>query len=154
MLKVTRESFETTTEARTSTNLSDRIEQLEKVVAQYRDEANIAQAEVDRLLEILKEMENEKSDKDKKIAELEIQMKEQSKKLANLKHKEQVEKKKNAQLLEEARRREDNLADDSHQLQHTGKTYVTVEGFFARNGFIMLRFSENFVIKFREDELG
>ncbi|XP_072340691.1 ELKS/Rab6-interacting/CAST family member 1-like isoform X2 [Scyliorhinus torazame] len=114
-----RKSFETTTEARTSTNLSDRIEQLEKVVAQYRDEANIAQAEVDRLLEILKEMENEKSDKDKRIAELEIQMKEQSKKLANLKHKEQVEKKKNAQLLEEARRREDNLADDSHQLQDT-----------------------------------
>ncbi|XP_038636129.1 ELKS/Rab6-interacting/CAST family member 1 isoform X3 [Scyliorhinus canicula] len=114
-----RKSFETTTEAQTSINLSDRIEQLEKVVAQYRDEANIAQAEVDRLLEILKEMENEKNDKDKRIAELEIQMKEQSKKLANLKHKEQVEKKKNAQLLEEARRREDNLADDSHQLQDT-----------------------------------
>ncbi|XP_078076201.1 ELKS/Rab6-interacting/CAST family member 1 isoform X3 [Mustelus asterias] len=114
-----RKSFEATTEARASTNLNDRIEQLEKVVAQYRDEANKAQAEVDRLLEILKEMENEKSDKDKKIAELEKQMKEQSKKLANLKHKEQVEKKKNAQLLEEARRREDNLADDSHQLQDT-----------------------------------
>ena len=30
-----------------------------------------AQAEVDRLLEILKEVENEKNDKDKKIAELE-----------------------------------------------------------------------------------
>ncbi|XP_072408384.1 ELKS/Rab6-interacting/CAST family member 1-like isoform X3 [Chiloscyllium punctatum] len=114
-----RKSFEATTEARVSTNLNDRIEQLEKVVAQYRDEANKAQAEVDRLLEILKEMESEKSDKDKKIAELEKQMKEQSKKLANLKHKEQVEKKKNAQLLEEARRREDNLADDSHQLQDT-----------------------------------
>ncbi|XP_041071779.1 ELKS/Rab6-interacting/CAST family member 1 isoform X4 [Carcharodon carcharias] len=118
-----RKSFEATTEARASTNLNDRIDQLEKVVAQYRDEANKAQAEVDRLLEILKEMENEKNDKDKRIAELENlasrQMKEQSKKLANLKHKEQVEKKKNAQLLEEARRREDNLADDSHQLQDT-----------------------------------
>ncbi|XP_041071783.1 ELKS/Rab6-interacting/CAST family member 1 isoform X8 [Carcharodon carcharias] len=114
-----RKSFEATTEARASTNLNDRIDQLEKVVAQYRDEANKAQAEVDRLLEILKEMENEKNDKDKRIAELEKQMKEQSKKLANLKHKEQVEKKKNAQLLEEARRREDNLADDSHQLQDT-----------------------------------
>ncbi|XP_078424393.1 ELKS/Rab6-interacting/CAST family member 1 isoform X2 [Cetorhinus maximus] len=114
-----RKSFEATTEARASTNLNDRIDQLEKVVAQYRDEANKAQAEVDRLLEILKEMENEKNDKDQRIAELEKQMKEQSKKLANLKHKEQVEKKKNAQLLEEARRREDNLADDSHQLQDT-----------------------------------
>ncbi|XP_048463971.1 ELKS/Rab6-interacting/CAST family member 1-like isoform X2 [Rhincodon typus] len=112
-----RKSFEATTEARASTNLNERIEQLEKVVAQYKDEANKAQAEVDRLLEILKEMESEKNDKDKRIAELEKQMKEQSKKLANLKHKEQVEKKRNAQLLEEARRREDNLADDSHQLQ-------------------------------------
>lgn len=37
----------------------------------FREESNKAQAEVDRLLEILKEMENEKNDKDKKIAELE-----------------------------------------------------------------------------------
>ncbi|XP_051885898.1 ELKS/Rab6-interacting/CAST family member 1-like [Pristis pectinata] len=112
-------TLEATNEGRASAELSDRIQQLEKVVAQYRDEVNKGQAEVDRLLEILKEMENEKNDKDKKIAELEKQMKEQSKKVANLKHKEQVEKKKNAQLLEEARRREDNLADGSHQLQDT-----------------------------------
>lgn len=45
------------------------------------------------------------------------QMKDQNKKVATLKHKEQVEKKKNAQLLEEARRREDNLTDSSQQLQ-------------------------------------
>ncbi|XP_067855805.1 ELKS/Rab6-interacting/CAST family member 1-like isoform X5 [Heptranchias perlo] len=110
-------TLQATTEAQASTDLNDRIQQLEKVMAQYRDEAKKAQAEVDRLLEILKEMENEKNDKDKRIAELEKQMKEQNKKVANLKHKEQVEKKKNAQLLEEARRREDNLADNSHQLQ-------------------------------------
>ncbi|XP_072915363.1 ELKS/Rab6-interacting/CAST family member 1-like isoform X2 [Hemitrygon akajei] len=112
-------SLEASNEGQASAELHERIWQLEKVVAQNRDEANKGQAEVDRLLEILKEMENEKNDKDKKIAELEKQMKEQSKKLANLKHKEQVEKKKNAQLLEEARRREDNLADGSHQLQDT-----------------------------------
>ncbi|XP_059834047.1 ELKS/Rab6-interacting/CAST family member 1-like isoform X3 [Hypanus sabinus] len=112
-------SLEASKEGQASAELHERIWQLEKVVAQNRDEANKGQAEVDRLLEILKEMENEKNDKDKKIAELEKQMKEQSKKLANLKHKEQVEKKKNAQLLEEARRREDNLADGSHQLQDT-----------------------------------
>ncbi|XP_067855807.1 ELKS/Rab6-interacting/CAST family member 1-like isoform X6 [Heptranchias perlo] len=112
-----RKTLQATTEAQASTDLNDRIQQLEKVMAQYRDEAKKAQAEVDRLLEILKEMENEKNDKDKRIAELEKQMKEQNKKVANLKHKEQVEKKKNAQLLEEARRREDNLADNSHQLQ-------------------------------------
>ncbi|XP_012587910.1 PREDICTED: ELKS/Rab6-interacting/CAST family member 1 isoform X13 [Condylura cristata] len=45
------------------------------------------------------------------------QVKDQNKKVANLKHKEQVEKKKSAQMLEEARRREDNLNDSSQQLQ-------------------------------------
>uniref|UniRef100_A0A803SPC6 ELKS/RAB6-interacting/CAST family member 1 n=1 Tax=Anolis carolinensis TaxID=28377 RepID=A0A803SPC6_ANOCA len=83
----------------------------------YHRERRSTQAEVDRLLEILKEMENEKNDKDKKIAELERQIKDQNKKVANLKHKEQVEKKKSAQMLEEARRREDNLNDSSQQLQ-------------------------------------
>ncbi|XP_015208552.2 ELKS/Rab6-interacting/CAST family member 1 isoform X6 [Lepisosteus oculatus] len=106
-------------EARASTELAERIQALEKEVARHREEATKAQAEVDRLLEILREMENEKNDKDKKIAELERQMKDQSKKVANLKHKEQVEKKKNAQLLEEARKREDNISESSQQLQDT-----------------------------------
>ncbi|XP_029455777.1 ELKS/Rab6-interacting/CAST family member 1 isoform X11 [Rhinatrema bivittatum] len=112
---------EATLEAKASPELSDRIHQLEKEVARYREESSKAQTEVDRLLEILKEMENEKNDKDKKIVELESltsrQIKDQNKKVANLKHKEQVEKKKSAQLLEEARRREDNLNDSSQQLQ-------------------------------------
>ncbi|PKU29241.1 hypothetical protein llap_20455 [Limosa lapponica baueri] len=47
------------------------MQQLEREVTRYREESSKAQAEVDRLLEILKEMENEKNDKDKKIAELE-----------------------------------------------------------------------------------
>lgn len=50
---------------------ADRIKQLDKEASYYRDECGKAQAEVDRLLEILKEVENEKNDKDKKIAELE-----------------------------------------------------------------------------------
>ncbi|XP_069484721.1 ELKS/Rab6-interacting/CAST family member 1 isoform X7 [Ambystoma mexicanum] len=104
-------------ETKASPELSERIQQLEKEVARFRTESSKSQVEVDRLLEILKEMENEKNDKDKKIAELERQIKDQNKKVANLKHKEQVEKKKNAQLLEEARRREDNLSDNSQQLQ-------------------------------------
>ncbi|XP_077196144.1 ELKS/Rab6-interacting/CAST family member 1 isoform X21 [Paroedura picta] len=110
-------AHEATLEARTSPEMSDQFHQLEREVAQYREESTKAQAEVDRLLEILKEMENEKNDKDKKIAELERQIKDQNKKVANLKHKEQVEKKKSAQMLEEARRREDNLNDSSQQLQ-------------------------------------
>ncbi|XP_033017449.1 ELKS/Rab6-interacting/CAST family member 1 isoform X9 [Lacerta agilis] len=114
-------AHEATLEARASPEMSDRFQQLERDVARYREESSKAQAELDRLLEILKEMENEKNDKDKKIAELESltsrQIKDQNKKVANLKHKEQVEKKKSAQMLEEARRREDNLNDSSQQLQ-------------------------------------
>ncbi|XP_037700985.1 ELKS/Rab6-interacting/CAST family member 1 isoform X4 [Choloepus didactylus] len=112
-----KKAHEATLEARASPEMSDRIQQLEREISRYKDESNKAQAEVDRLLEILKEVENEKNDKDKKIAELERQVKDQNKKLANLKHKEQVEKKKSAQMLEEARRREDNLNDSSQQLQ-------------------------------------
>ncbi|XP_072256156.1 ELKS/Rab6-interacting/CAST family member 1 isoform X3 [Pyxicephalus adspersus] len=104
-------------EAKSNPEVNDRVQQMEKEVARYREEASKSQAEVDRLLEILKEMENEKNEKDTKIAELERQIKDQNKKVATLKHKEQVEKKKNAQLLEEARRREDNLTDSSQQLQ-------------------------------------
>ncbi|XP_013375641.1 PREDICTED: ELKS/Rab6-interacting/CAST family member 1 isoform X7 [Chinchilla lanigera] len=116
-----KKAHEATLEARASPEMSDRIQQLEKEISRYKDESSKAQTEVDRLLEILKEVENEKNDKDKKIAELESltsrQVKDQNKKVANLKHKEQVEKKKSAQMLEEARRREDNLNDSSQQLQ-------------------------------------
>ncbi|XP_054844400.1 ELKS/Rab6-interacting/CAST family member 1 isoform X2 [Eublepharis macularius] len=112
-----KKAHEATLEARASPEMSDQFQQLEREVARYREESAKSQAEVDRLLEILKEMENEKNDKDKKIAELERQIKDQNKKVANLKHKEQVEKKKSAQMLEEARRREDNLNDSSQQLQ-------------------------------------
>lgn len=112
-----KKAHEAALEARASPEMSDRIQQLEREIARYKDESSKAQAEVDRLLEILKEVENEKNDKDKKIAELERQVKDQNKKVANLKHKEQVEKKKSAQMLEEARRREDSLNDSSAQLQ-------------------------------------
>nr|XP_019781453.1 ELKS/Rab6-interacting/CAST family member 1 isoform X5 [Tursiops truncatus] len=116
-----KKAHEAALEARTSPEMSDRIQQLEREIARYKDDSSKAQAEVDRLLEILKEVENEKNDKDKKIAELESltsrQVKDQNKKVANLKHKEQVEKKKSAQMLEEARRREDTLSDSSQQLQ-------------------------------------
>ncbi|XP_045444341.1 ELKS/Rab6-interacting/CAST family member 1 isoform X6 [Pipistrellus kuhlii] len=116
-----KKAHEATLEARASPEMNDRIQQLEREIARYKDESSKAQAEVDRLLEILKEVENEKNDKDKKIAELESltsrQVKDQNKKVANLKHKEQVEKKKSAQMLEEARRREDSLNDSSAQLQ-------------------------------------
>ncbi|XP_047706801.1 ERC protein 2 [Prionailurus viverrinus] len=108
-------------DSRMNPEFADRIKQLDKEASYYRDECGKAQAEVDRLLEILKEVENEKNDKDKKIAELESltlrHMKDQNKKVANLKHNQQLEKKKNAQLLEEVRRREDSMADNSQHLQ-------------------------------------
>uniref|UniRef100_A0A3Q2D9C6 ELKS/RAB6-interacting/CAST family member 2 n=1 Tax=Cyprinodon variegatus TaxID=28743 RepID=A0A3Q2D9C6_CYPVA len=49
----------------------DRVKLLEKEVSYYKDEAGKAQSEVERLLDILREVETEKNDKDKKIAELE-----------------------------------------------------------------------------------
>ncbi|XP_052437947.1 ELKS/Rab6-interacting/CAST family member 1 isoform X1 [Carassius gibelio] len=104
-------------EAQANAGLSERIATLEQEVARYKEDAGKAQAEVDRLLEILREMENEKNDKDRKISELERQMKDQSKKVANLKHKEQVEKNRNAQLMEEARKREDNISESSQQIK-------------------------------------
>uniref|UniRef100_A0A671T573 ELKS/Rab6-interacting/CAST family member 1-like n=1 Tax=Sinocyclocheilus anshuiensis TaxID=1608454 RepID=A0A671T573_9TELE len=104
-------------ETQANAGLSERIATLEQEVAHYKEDAGKAQAEVDRLLEILREMENEKNDKDCKISELERQMKDQSKKFANLKHKEQVEKNKNAQLMEEARKREDNINESSQHIK-------------------------------------
>ncbi|KAM4881928.1 ERC protein 2 isoform 6-T8 [Thomomys bottae] len=104
-------------DSRMNPEFADQLKQLDKEASYYRDECGKAQAEVDRLLEILKEVENEKNDKDKKIAELERHMKDQNKKVANLKHNQQLEKKKNAQLLEEVRRREDSMADNSQHLQ-------------------------------------
>ncbi|XP_075870886.1 ELKS/Rab6-interacting/CAST family member 1-like isoform X4 [Nelusetta ayraudi] len=104
-----------TLEAQANPELAERIKNLEQEVARHREDSGKAQAEVDRLLDILREMENEKNDKDKKINELEGQMKDQSKKVASLKHKEQVEKSKNARLMEEARKREDNLSENSQQ---------------------------------------
>ncbi|TKS73331.1 ELKS/Rab6-interacting/CAST family member 1 [Collichthys lucidus] len=97
----------------------ERIRNLEQEVARHKEDSGKAQAEVDRLLEILREMENEKNDKDKKINELERQMKDQSKKVASLKHKEQVEKSRNARLMEEARKREDNMSENSQQVKDT-----------------------------------
>ncbi|XP_060923494.1 ELKS/Rab6-interacting/CAST family member 1-like isoform X1 [Limanda limanda] len=105
------------TESKGSTELSERISCLEQEVTRHKEDAGKAQTEVERLLEILREMENEKNDKEKKIHELERQMKDQSKKAANLRHKEQQEKSKNAMLMEEAKKREDNLNESSQQIQ-------------------------------------
>uniref|UniRef100_A0A8D3BQ82 ELKS/Rab6-interacting/CAST family member 1-like n=1 Tax=Scophthalmus maximus TaxID=52904 RepID=A0A8D3BQ82_SCOMX len=111
-------------ESKASTELSEHISCLEQEVTRHKEDAGKAQSEVERLLEILREMENEKNDKEKKIHELERQMKDQSKKVANLKHKEQLEKSKNAQLMDEAKKREDNLNESS---QHIKDLLVAME---------------------------
>ncbi|XP_034718895.1 ELKS/Rab6-interacting/CAST family member 1-like isoform X10 [Etheostoma cragini] len=112
-----------TADSQASTELSERISCLEQEVTRHKEDAERAQSEVERLLEILREMENEKNDKEKKIHELESfasrQMKDQSKKVANLKQKEQLEKSRNAQLMEDAKKREDNLNESSQQIQDT-----------------------------------
>ncbi|XP_037615945.1 ELKS/Rab6-interacting/CAST family member 1-like isoform X5 [Sebastes umbrosus] len=109
------------TDSQANGELSERISCLEEEVTRHKEDAGKAQSEVERLLEILREMENEKNDKEKKIHELESlasrQMKDQSKKVANFKHKEQLEKSRNAQLMEDARKREDNLNESSLQIK-------------------------------------
>ncbi|XP_029317698.1 ELKS/Rab6-interacting/CAST family member 1-like isoform X5 [Cottoperca gobio] len=108
-------------DSQASIELSDQISCLEQEVTRHKEDAGKAQSEVERLLEILREMENEKNDKEKKINELESlasrQMKDQSKKVANFKHKEQLEKSRNAQLMDDARKREDNLNECSLQIK-------------------------------------
>uniref|UniRef100_A0A8C7LN50 ELKS/RAB6-interacting/CAST family member 1a n=1 Tax=Oncorhynchus mykiss TaxID=8022 RepID=A0A8C7LN50_ONCMY len=106
-----------TLEAKANTELSERITSLEREVSRHREDSGKAQAEVDRLLEILREMENEKNDKDRKINELERQTKDQSKKVASLRQKEHVEKSRNAQLVDEAKKREDNISESSQQIE-------------------------------------
>ncbi|XP_060885584.1 ELKS/Rab6-interacting/CAST family member 1-like isoform X4 [Labrus mixtus] len=105
------------TDSQATTELSEQISSLEQEVTRHKEDAGKAQSEVERLLDILREMENEKNDKEKKIHELERQMKDQSKKVANMKHKEQIEKNKNAQLMDEAKKREDNLNESSQQIK-------------------------------------
>ncbi|XP_064632222.1 ELKS/Rab6-interacting/CAST family member 1-like isoform X2 [Lineus longissimus] len=104
----------------TEQNIADadkRVKDLEHQVANYTETVTKSHQEVDRLLEILKEMENEKHEKDKNIKELQDQIKEQRQKMGTLKRSQQTEKKKNAQLLEEARKREEDRDDDSSQLK-------------------------------------
>ncbi|KAM6986540.1 ELKS/Rab6-interacting/CAST family member 1-like isoform 2-T2 [Aplochiton taeniatus] len=102
-------------ESQVSAELSERISSLEEEVTRHKEDAERSQLEVERLLEILREMENEKNDKDKKIHELERQMKEQSKKVANLKQKEQLEKNRNAQLVEDLNTNSQQIQDSLRQ---------------------------------------
>ncbi|XP_020569842.1 ELKS/Rab6-interacting/CAST family member 1 isoform X7 [Oryzias latipes] len=66
-----REAQSAAAESRANAELSERITCLEQEVTRYKEDAGKAQCEVERLLEILREMENEKNDKEKKIHELE-----------------------------------------------------------------------------------
>ncbi|XP_035376394.1 ERC protein 2 isoform X2 [Electrophorus electricus] len=83
--------------SRANPDYMERVKLLEKEVSFFKEESGKAQAEVERLLEILREVETEKNDKDKKIAELESlaprQGKDQNKKGPDIKLGQQGEKK-------------------------------------------------------------
>uniref|UniRef100_A0AAV2M7U2 ELKS/RAB6-interacting/CAST family member 2 n=1 Tax=Knipowitschia caucasica TaxID=637954 RepID=A0AAV2M7U2_KNICA len=97
------------TGSRVNPDFSDRVKLLEKEMGYYKDEANKAQTEVERLLDILREVETEKNDKDKKIAELERQGgKDQIKKGQNIKLGPQGDKKDP---------RKDSTLDGGHHLK-------------------------------------
>ncbi|XP_019634131.1 PREDICTED: ELKS/Rab6-interacting/CAST family member 1-like isoform X5 [Branchiostoma belcheri] len=112
-----RAAKESAEQAAANKEAAEKSGMLEDQVKQFRDEVTKSQQEVDRLLEILKETENEKHEKDLRIRELERQMRDSNKKLASIKHREQTEKKKNAQLLEEARKHADDQSESSQQMQ-------------------------------------
>uniref|UniRef100_A0A8C6PB49 ELKS/RAB6-interacting/CAST family member 2 n=1 Tax=Nothobranchius furzeri TaxID=105023 RepID=A0A8C6PB49_NOTFU len=80
------QKVEQQTGSRANPEYVDRVKLLEKEVSYYKDEATKAQTEVERLLDILREVETEKNDKDKKIAELERQRKNQTNKKQNKKN--------------------------------------------------------------------
>lgn len=65
------QALETDQGHRSHPELVDKAKQLEQEVSYYKEESHKAQAEVERLLEILREVETEKTDKDKKITDLE-----------------------------------------------------------------------------------
>uniref|UniRef100_A0A8C2FHF6 ELKS/RAB6-interacting/CAST family member 2 n=1 Tax=Cyprinus carpio TaxID=7962 RepID=A0A8C2FHF6_CYPCA len=88
----------------------DRVKLLEKEVSFYKEESSKSQAEVERLLEILREVETEKNDKDKKIAELERQTKDQNKKGPGIKLGPQMDKKGPGNILQDQRK--DNPMDN------------------------------------------
>ncbi|XP_029907481.1 ERC protein 2 [Myripristis murdjan] len=95
----------------------DRVKLLEKEVAYYKEESGKAQTEVERLLDILREVETEKNDKDKKIAELESLAprqggKDQAKKGSNIKLGPQGDKKGMGQDP-----RKDSTMDSSHHIK-------------------------------------
>uniref|UniRef100_A0A2C9JID4 ELKS/Rab6-interacting/CAST family member 1 n=1 Tax=Biomphalaria glabrata TaxID=6526 RepID=A0A2C9JID4_BIOGL len=81
-----------------------------------KQECKQLQAEIDKLQEMLKEAESERTEKDNEIKELQEIVKEYKQKMGTLKRNQQTEKKKNAQLLEEARKREDSMTDDASHL--------------------------------------
>uniref|UniRef100_UPI00358EF874 ELKS/Rab6-interacting/CAST family member 1-like n=1 Tax=Myxine glutinosa TaxID=7769 RepID=UPI00358EF874 len=96
---------------------SERVRQLEGELVRRKDEAGRAQTEVDRLLDILRQTETEKHDKDMKIAELERHFKEKGKKVSGLKQKEAAERR--HALPDEAQGREAGTVDNGLHLQES-----------------------------------
>lgn len=81
-----------------------------------QQENKLLQSEIDKLQEMLKDAETEKTERDSEIKELKDIVKEYRQKMGTLKRSQQTEKKKSAQLLEEARKREDSMSDDASTL--------------------------------------
>ncbi|WAR25820.1 RB6I2-like protein [Mya arenaria] len=99
----------------------DQLTDLSKQVEQCQTEMKSAQTEVDRLLELIKDMENEKLEKEAIIKDLQDTINQYKQKFGTLKRQHQKDKQKNAHLLEEARRREEDIGTDAQHLKGTMK---------------------------------
>uniref|UniRef100_A0A8C2KDY3 ELKS/RAB6-interacting/CAST family member 2 n=1 Tax=Cyprinus carpio TaxID=7962 RepID=A0A8C2KDY3_CYPCA len=118
----------------------DRVKLLEKEVSFYKEESSKSQAEVERLLEILREVETEKNDKDKKIAELERQTKDQNKKGPGIKLGPQMDKKGPGNILQDQRK--DNPMDNPKVCCLENKKNKRVSLYFLAHIFFLPQMEE------------
>ena len=72
-----------------------------------------SQTELDRYMHLVRQAEANASSKDEQIAELEEKLSDGQSKLASLKRSSQTDRKKAAQMLEQARKREEDYSEDS-----------------------------------------
>ncbi len=76
-----------------------------------------SQTELDRYMHLVRQSEASASTKDDRIAELEEKLSDSQSKLSSLKRNLQTDRKKTAQMLEQARKREEDYSEDSSYIR-------------------------------------
>ncbi|VDN97545.1 unnamed protein product [Rodentolepis nana] len=95
-----------------------RVSDLEAQVNHYMESASKLQSEADRLLNVIRNSDTDKLDKENQIHELEEQLHDAQNQIGSLKRSQQADRKKNTQMLDEARQRADNIQNDAEMLKN------------------------------------